>query len=52
MEAVKEEIAVNIESKKKHIDEETTVVYSDKKNKKGSILGDKLKEILNKDKKK
>ncbi len=52
MEAVKEEIAVNIEYKKKHIDEETTVVYSDKKNKKGSILGDKLKEILNKDKKK
>ncbi len=51
MEAMKEEIAIKVESKKKHIDEETTVVYSDKKSKKGSILGDKLKEILSKEKK-
>ena len=52
MEAIKEDIAVKVEEKKKHIDEETTVVYSDKKSKKSSILGDKLKELLNKDKKK
>ncbi len=52
MEALKEEIEIEVKSKKKHIDEETTVVYSDKKKKTGGgILGDKLKEILEKKKK-
>ncbi len=52
MEALKEEIEIEVKSKKKHIDEETTVVYSDKKKKTGGgVLGDKLKEILEKKKK-